>query len=49
MFPIDESGYVTVQVEDIPPGQEDAAAAGALACPEGAITISRPADSDVAE
>jgi len=49
LFPIDESGYVTVRVQDVPSGQEDAAAAGALACPEGAITISAPGTSDVAE
>jgi ferredoxin len=46
LFPIDESGFVTVGVEDVPAGQEANASAGALACPEGAISISGLADPD---
>jgi len=47
LFPIDESGFVTVDVADVPAGQEHRAKAGALACPEGAITIVEPAETDL--
>jgi ferredoxin len=46
LFPIDEAGFLTVEVEDVPSGQEDNASAGALACPEGAITILGLLDPD---
>jgi ferredoxin len=39
LFTLDDDGYSNVNVREVPPGMEDAARRGALACPELAIII----------
>jgi ferredoxin len=39
LFPLDENGYIAVEVIDVPPGKEDLARRGARACPERIIVI----------
>jgi len=39
LFTLDDDGYSNVDVREVPPGMEDVARRGALACPELAITI----------
>ena len=39
LFPLDEDGYISVEVVDVPPGMEALAQRGARACPERVIQI----------
>lgn len=39
LFPLDDAGYIAVEEIDVPPGQEELARRGALACPERIIVI----------
>jgi ferredoxin len=39
LFTLDQDGYSDVGVREVPPGMEELARRGMLACPEGAITI----------
>jgi len=39
LFPLDDNGYIQVAQIDVPPGQEELARRGALACPERIILI----------
>ncbi|MEO3787565.1 ferredoxin [Actinocorallia sp. B10E7] len=39
LFELDDLGYVAVNEIEVPEGMEEAALAGARACPERAITI----------
>ena len=39
LFPLDESGYIAVELVDVPLGMEALARRGARACPERIITI----------
>lgn len=39
VYELDDLGYNVTPVKEIPPGLEDAARTGALACPERAITL----------
>jgi ferredoxin len=39
LFPLDDNGYIQVSEIDVPPGKEELARRGALACPERIILI----------
>lgn len=39
LFPLDDNGYINVEQIDVPPGKEQLARRGALACPERIILI----------
>jgi ferredoxin len=39
LFPLDDNGYIQVDVIDVPPGMEEDARRGAAACPERIILI----------
>jgi ferredoxin len=39
LFTLDDEGYSNVGWREVPPGMEDLARRGMLACPERAITI----------
>jgi aldehyde dehydrogenase (NAD+) len=39
LFTLDDDGYSDVEVKAVPPGMEEAARGGVLACPERAITL----------
>jgi ferredoxin len=39
LFPLDEGGYIAVEIVDVPPGLEALARRGARSCPEKVITI----------
>jgi ferredoxin len=39
LFPLDDNGYINVEKIDVPPGKEELARRGALACPERIILI----------
>jgi ferredoxin len=39
LFPLDDNGYIQVEEIDVPPGKEELARRGALACPERIILI----------
>ena len=39
LFTLDDDGYSNIDELDVPPGMEDRARRGMLACPERAITI----------
>ena len=39
LFPLDEDGYIAVEVIEVPPGKEEIARRGARACPERIIVI----------
>lgn len=39
LFPLDDGGYIAVEVVEVPPGMEALARRGARACPERVITI----------
>jgi ferredoxin len=39
LFPLDENGYIQVEVIDVPAGQEQLARRGARACPERIILV----------
>jgi ferredoxin len=39
LFPLDDDGYISVEVIDVPAGMEDLARRGAKACPERIIVI----------
>ncbi|SDY37627.1 ferredoxin [Micromonospora pattaloongensis] len=41
VYRLDEEGYAAAGAHPVPPGQERPAERGALACPEGAISVSR--------
>jgi len=44
LFPLDDGGYIAVEVVDVPPGMEALARRGARACPEKVITIVEDGD-----
>lgn len=46
LFPLDDEGYIAVDVIDVPEGMEKLATRGARACPERIITI---VEDDAAE
>ncbi len=46
LFTLDDDGYSNVGEIDVPPGMEDLARRGALACPERAITTDGDGDGD---
>ncbi len=39
LFPLDENGYIAVEVIEVPPGKEELARSGAAACPERIILV----------
>jgi ferredoxin len=39
LFTLDDEGYSNVGVREVPPGMEEQARRGMLACPERAITL----------
>ena len=39
LYTVDDDGYSNVGERDVPPGMEDRARRGMLACPERAITV----------
>lgn len=39
LFPLDDDGYIAVEEIEVPPGQEELARRGAMACPERIIII----------
>lgn len=39
LFPLDDDGYISVEVVDVPSGMETLAQRGARACPERVIQI----------
>jgi len=44
LFPLDENGYIQVEEIEVPPGMEELARRGALACPERIILIEEDKD-----
>ena len=44
LFPLDENGYIQVDEIEVPPGMEELARRGALACPERIILIEEDKD-----
>ncbi len=39
LFPLDDNGYIAIEIFDVPSGHETGARRGARACPERAISV----------